>query len=179
MEENEALRQEIQSLKNLTKRTSQIVDINEHFGVIHYLFQKEKCSLLIQASDTLPPHSVEHLLTFDNSEYWNSGSSDDVFIIFQFLTKKIKMSKYLLRGAYSLSLRNWKLEGSGDGNNWETIDGRSNQFSFTHHVQMSQFDCQSNSFYSHFKLTHFQTRKDFPNMLGLSFVEFGGEVMDL
>jgi hypothetical protein len=176
--EKEQIKKEIHNLK--TKPKSSRIDIQEHNGIILNLRQNDPNSVQVEASDTYPGHPIQNILKFDNSPWWNTNQRFDSSITFQFLSKKIKPSKYLLRTANcSTYPQGWKLEGSNDKQNWELIDQKNNQTYFNYPFQSYFFDCQSNSFYSFLKLAQTQKSSSNNNLFILSFVEFGGNIIDL
>jgi hypothetical protein len=165
-----------QKMKN-HKRSD--VPLNEYQGIIYELIQRDIDFVSVQASDTYPGFPVQNILFLDSSVWFNENTRFDSYLKFHFQTKKVKPSKYLLKSAHLSSYpQGWKLEGSNDEENWEIIDQRSDQKSFTQNWQFCSFDCHSNTFYSFFKITQTQKPTYDTNWFGLSYVDFYGEIQE-
>jgi hypothetical protein len=169
---------EIKILQNSLKPKSTRIEINDHNGIINELRQKDSNSVLVEASNIRSGNPVQNILTFDN-KYWYCEKYDSS-VVFQFKTKKVKISKYLLRNVDTANsyYQGWKVEGSNNQKDWELIDQRSDQSCFNQAFQSCLFDCQSNSFYSFIRITQTQKPKSGSNRFGFTFVEFGGEILD-
>ena len=67
-----------------------------------------------------------NLLNFNDSSYYWANQDNDVWVCFDFKTKKIKLTHYSIKSnsdpPNNRHLRSWKVEISNDGESWRAID---------------------------------------------------------
>jgi FtsZ-binding cell division protein ZapB len=193
-EENESINQENQKLKDenkslqnkVEKLSNDIQGIESNFqqplimglpsvhGIINYLLKNQENSILVLVSST-DSGSKENVL-YNDEERWISYDSPRSFISFEFKTKPISLTGYLLRSHDGPSfVRNWIVEGSNDEISWIIIDKQANNNSLSGRFKENIFYCQPNNYFSFFKITQTDYNANANNFFELSYVEFYGE----
>lgn len=99
-------------------------------GILNYLQNKYKESFKIEAashkSNSLN-HKVENIVNYKNDDYfYYSDHSKDNWIEIDFKNHSVTPTEYTIKSAHwpkgGDHLKSWRLEGSTDGETWETID---------------------------------------------------------
>jgi len=101
------------------------------------------------------------------------------WFIIDFLHRKIKPTHYMLRHYISWdteALRNWNLEGSNNGNNWEIISVHNNDKNITMKGQCFTWDVETRTFYSMFRIKQTGTNSNNHWYVALSGFEIYGSM---
>ena len=94
---------------------------------------------------------------FDNTsstKYCTFINVSDEVVMTYHSTQSARLTSYTITSANDFDGRdpkNWRLEGSSNGTNWETIDTRSNQ-SFSSRFQKKTYDVTTSKKFSHYRL---------------------------
>ena len=94
---------------------------------------------------------------FDNTsstKYCTFINASDEVVMTYHSTQSARLTSYTITSANDFDGRdpkNWRLEGSSNGTNWETIDTRSNQ-SFSSRFQKKTYDVTTSKKFSHYRL---------------------------
>jgi hypothetical protein len=182
-EENHQMKEEIHQIKDLLQQTPKSannenalpkdlkVDFIGHFGIIWTLKKFHQYPVIVTSSD--PSLYPEYVLEY-NTNNWRTDNSSDAWICFQFPSKKILLTGYLLR-VYNYYPRGWKLEGSLNGQNWQMIDQKSYS-GFNQNYQDEIFTCQTSTAYSYFRFMQTQQNSSENWSFYLNLVEFSGPI---
>jgi hypothetical protein len=177
---------EIENLKETFKLTE--VNLSETNGIISYLKQNDPNPVLVTSSSNGNPFEIPENALNVSDTIWSSKDIPNSWIQFNFKNMKIAPSKYLIRNKSSNwwedSPQGWKLEGSNDGSNWESIHEVRDCESFRQANQEASFSCETSHFFSFLRFT--QTEEDLFKFHGgwssyhyflLNFVEFAGKII--
>jgi hypothetical protein len=177
---------EIENLKILSPKPLQ-VNLTETNGIISHLKKNDRKPVwLTSSSHDHPVFIPENVLeVYDN--YWHSKNIPNSWIKFNFKNTKIAPSKYLIRNGsrcWEYSPQGWKLEGSNDGSNWETIHEVRDCEIFRKKNQEASFSCETSQFFSFLRFTQtqenllkFHNPKYSNHSFLLNFVEFSGKII--
>ena len=106
---------------------------NEKFnGIINYLTNQtsgnihDNGTIQLTSNSTRSGYMPRNLLNFNDSSYYWANQDNDVWVCFDFKTKKIKLTHYSIKSnsdpPNNRHLRSWKVEISNDGESWRAID---------------------------------------------------------
>lgn len=154
---------------------------NMYYGIIQSLISQNQ-SFVTAACPSTNAGNISSLFKFDD-QYWQSGNNQNNHLTITLTNKKAKLTGYYLKSPgtnYGSHLPyNWRLEGSNDNNQFETIDTQNAcpyliQAPFEH-----VFYCYPNSAYQYFRFYQHSTNGNGSYLLTLSFVELYGEIFSL
>ncbi|MDR2640678.1 MAG: hypothetical protein LBC61_05190 [Candidatus Peribacteria bacterium] len=145
--------QEIQELKRVIEdkdkiaalfqnllKSGMIILFNGHNGIISALNSQKSGSVIVTEKNKCC-ESPDHLLVYNNERLCLSKTGS---VCFNFLNKKICVSKYLLRSWNTYYPHSWKVEGSNDQDHWELIDRRANEKCLENNFVEKIFNCEIN-----------------------------------
>lgn len=136
---------------------------NEFHGILRYLVDKtggnihDNGTIKITSNSYQTNHYPKNLVDYDDISYFASRNVKDIFILFDFIDKKVQLSNYSIlsesRGRNLCHLRNWVLEVSNDNDQWEIIDEHTNDPTLNNSNVTATFDTKIlNSFYRYVRL---------------------------
>ena len=125
---------------------------------------------------------MQNVCDFTWNGYIQTEDKEKSWILYDFLNKKISVSKYAIKTANfeenGPNLKGWNIEGSNDGENWTLIDKRSSYEGLNGPRLHQLFDVNGES-EEQFKLIRLiQTEPNYQqnNILVLSNIEFFGVI---
>jgi hypothetical protein len=150
------------------------------------LKQNDPNPVLVTSSSNCDSNCISENVLNVNQKCWLSNDIPTSWIQFNFTNTKIAPSKYLIRNEsdyWVYSPQGWKLEGSNNGSNWETIHEVRDCEIFRKENQEASFSCETSQFFSSLRFTQTQ-ENHFKFHCGsshhhflLNFVEFAGKII--
>ena len=115
------------------------------------------------------------------NDHFATKNEPNSYIEFYFPNHEINPTGYVIKtlngGPYFCHLKNWKFEGSKDGNKWDLLDSQSDNYDLNGKYKSKSFEIANcTQKYSHFRLT--QTGKSHRNedYLVLSYFDIFGKL---
>jgi hypothetical protein len=117
--------------KRFSGRSFRYSEGNECNGIIHHLTEKcggnvhEKGVVNITASGT-ERNVCHNVVKHGWNDFWYSNNTPNSWISFDFKDKSVFLQHYTLKSAGfgHHYFTQWEIEGSNDGNTWESLDSR-------------------------------------------------------
>ena len=141
--------------------------------------------------ESTPHQCGDHSKLFDKSKdtFIRLTQNPENFILFDFMDKKISISKYSLSVPSSYSTHSlgqpkcWKIQGSNDKESWDDIDSIKNNYDLNGYGKEKTFDVKNKSkkFYRYiwiYKIVNHSSGSH-ENVLLLSDIEFYGSVREI
>lgn len=143
--------------KQIEKEIIEFIPKDGFDGIMHYLSKKqhninihdfkiiEITSNSILWNDKIyhPKNLVDYR---SNYNFYHSENKPDIFVSFDFKDKRVQLSGYSIQshevGESQGNLRNWVIEVSNDGDNWEEIDRHSDDPELNGSNKISTFSVQ-------------------------------------
>ena len=98
------------------------------------------------------------------------------YIEFHFLKNEINPTGYVIQTGEWSHLKNWKFEGSKDGNKWDLLDSQSDNYDLNGEYKSKSFEItKCTQKYSHFRLTQTGENHYGDNYLSLSYFDIFGK----
>lgn len=95
-------------------------------------------------TDSYPPKNVVNYQ--ENNHYETSAKTENAKLCFDFKNNKIQMTNYTIKtSGRDLHLKNWVIEASNDGKNWEIIDEHVEDSALNKNNAIVTFDIQKSS----------------------------------
>ena len=147
-------------LKHLTRlnganihdnKTIKITTNSLHKDDVHFFFKNKKF------------YHPKNIVDFENDNEYKSNDIGGAIVCFDFKDKFIQLSKYEIQTSMkeksTSHLKNWVIEVSKDGTNWQEIDRRKNDESLNGPKKSNVFDVQnpSNDFYRYLRIRQIGT----------------------
>lgn len=172
---------------------------DENFnGIMHYLTSKangnihdhgtiEITSNSIYETDSNGSYFPRNLVDYQNDNIYLSKDDGEAFVCFDFKDKSFQISSYSIKSrnksAYNVHLKNWAIEVSVDGKDWEEIDSHENYSELNGSGIKSRFNINNSKmkFYHFLKIR--QTGNswwsgDKHNYVGFSLFEIYGKLQE-
>lgn len=101
---------------------------------MHYLTQKTGGNIHNNGTIEITSNSIgcfhpKFVVDYQNNNYYHSNDIKDGCVCFDFKERRIQLSNYSIKSAGNRqndnNLRNWSIEVSNDGQNWEEVDRHS------------------------------------------------------
>lgn len=126
-------------------------------------------------------YSPENLLYDDDQTYASKKSDADIYVVFDFINMEIEISNYSIKSCNckkDLShIKNWKIEISNDGNNWEMIDEHSDYADLNGPNIIKMFSVKPNHFARYCRFHHQGNYWGIDkSMLEINAIEFFGRI---
>ena len=174
---------------------------DELSGIISYLKRKNGEDLtklgILSMSGGYPNASypITNLIKYDqnhindyfyNNSYKCPSSESDSWIEFDFVNRKVNLTSYTIRTSENDSNhywnpKSWRIAGSNDRNEWDTIDHQENQSQLNGRVKQHRFECsKSDKYYRYIRYIQEDSWNSSISKytFRLSCVEFFGSVVE-
>jgi hypothetical protein len=146
---------QVQQVQSLNSSTTIALKGSE--GIFKFLETQSGPNLEVTCSSFYSDRKPQNVLS-DDDNYWTSKTGSNEHITFHFLKDKINVESYLIRMWHPseqynpASLTNWSILGSIDGNQFTTIETRSENLNFCD-GSVHIYDCPNNQFYNFIRFT--------------------------
>lgn len=167
---------------------------NEFKGIMNHLNEETGSNIHDNGTIEITSNSIgsddidyhpKNIIDYHSNNFYYSKDIDNTFICFDFIDKLVQLSSYLVKSfgntANFQHLRNWVIEGSMNGDDWQIIDRHDNDptLNGSHIVHSFDINDEKNDFYRFIRLRqignswcHFGNH----NLLALDSIEFYGKL---
>lgn len=152
---------------------------NEFDGIFKYLNEKAGGNVHDKGVVDISSNSLyakkdqpQNVVDYGKSNFYQSSQIiENAKICFDFKSNKVNLSNYSIKTSLSgLHLKNWVIEASNDGENWEIIDAHKNDPALNKNGSIVTFNIKKlDSFYRFIQLR--QTGKSWANSYGTAIYE--------
>ncbi|KAK8839940.1 hypothetical protein M9Y10_031655 [Tritrichomonas musculus] len=167
---------------------------NEFKGIMNHLNEETGSNIHDNGTIEITSNSIgsddidyhpKNIIDYHSNNFYYSKDIDNTFICFDFKDKLVQLSSYLVKSfgntANFQHLRNWVVEGSMNGDDWQIIDRHDNDptLNGSHIVHSFDVNDEKNDFYRFIRLRqignswcHFGNH----SLLALDSIEFYGKL---
>jgi hypothetical protein len=150
-------------------------------GIISYLTRKHggnvhnKGIVTITSKSALSNSGVRNIADLTAASFFRSKDEPSQWVLWDFQERRARPAAYTIKAD---QLKSWTLEGSLDGESWNSLDRKIDTKDLKGQTKVASFHISNASEYRFLRLTQTDKNHDGSNMLALYSVEFFGAIFE-